>query len=111
MTVACYEVEWQRIKLRNKIHLSFLGCLDLCAVGNNALLQLYSHTIWFKDLNGDEYIPAIYDYVETNVGSGPGVAATSHAGQPRLRTLSAITRWWQRRDLGGRQRNRRSGRA
>ena len=70
VNVARYEAEWERRKLRNKIHLSFTGCLGPCAVGNNALLQLYGHAIWFKDLNGDEYIPAIYDYVEAMLEAG-----------------------------------------
>lgn len=59
-----YEAEWERRKIRNKLHLSFTGCLGPCATGNNALLQLFGQSIWLKDLNDDRYIPAIFDYIE-----------------------------------------------
>jgi YHS domain-containing protein len=67
---ALYESEWERRKLRNKLHLSFTGCLGPCAVGNNALLLLLGRPIWFKDLNDDALIPAIYDYVEAMLVAG-----------------------------------------
>ncbi len=70
VNVALYEREWERRKIRNKLHLTFTGCLGPCAVGNNALLQLYGQSIWFKDLNGDNYIPAIFDYAETMLEAG-----------------------------------------
>lgn len=65
-----YGDEWERRKIRNKIHLSFTGCLGPCAVGNTALLQLFGQSIWFKDLNGDQYIPMIFDYIETMLDAG-----------------------------------------
>jgi len=61
---ALYEAEWERRKIRNKLHLTFTGCLGPCAVGNNALLQLFGQSIWLKDLNDDSLIPAIFDYIE-----------------------------------------------
>lgn len=61
---ALYEAEWERRKIRNKLHLTFTGCLGPCAVGNNALLQLFGQSIWFKDLNDNNLIPAIFDYIE-----------------------------------------------
>lgn len=60
-----YEAEWERRKIRNKLHLTFTGCLGPCATGNNALLQLFGQSIWLKDLNDDSLIPAIFDYIET----------------------------------------------
>jgi YHS domain-containing protein len=70
VNVALYEQEWERRKIRNKVHLTFTGCLGPCAVGNNALLQLFGRSIWFKDLNGDEYIPAIFEYIEAMLSAG-----------------------------------------
>lgn len=61
---ALYEAEWERRKIRNKLHLTFTGCLGPCATGNNALLQLFGQSIWLKDLNDDSLIPAIFDYIE-----------------------------------------------
>ncbi len=57
-----YAQEWEDRKLRNKIHLTFVGCLGPCPIGNNAMLVIHGRSIWFKDLNDDLYIPMIYDY-------------------------------------------------
>ena len=73
VNVALYESEWERRKIRNKLHLTFTGCLGPCAVGNNVLLQLFGQSIWFKDLNDDSYIPAIFDYIETMLQAGQPV--------------------------------------
>lgn len=70
VNTALYEAEWERRKIRNQVHLTFTGCLGPCAVGNNALLQLFGRSIWFKDLNDDGYIPAIFDYVEAMLQAG-----------------------------------------
>ena len=70
VNTALYGDEWERRKIRNKIHLSFTGCLGPCAVGNNVLLQLFGQSIWFKDLNGDQYIPMIFDYIEAMLNAG-----------------------------------------
>src|SRR5438128_249728 len=70
INVELYNQEWERRKIRNKLHLSFTGCLGPCAVGNNALLLLFGQSIWFKDLNGDQYIPLIFDYIEAMLDAG-----------------------------------------
>ncbi len=70
VNIALYEREWEQRKLRNKLHLSFTGCLGPCAAGNNALLQILGRSIWFKDLNDDALIPAMFDYAEAMLASG-----------------------------------------
>lgn len=70
VNTALYEAEWERRKIRNQVHLTFTGCLGPCAAGNNALLQLFGQSIWFKDLNDDQYIPAVFDYVEAMLQAG-----------------------------------------
>jgi YHS domain-containing protein len=65
-----YQEQWEGRKIRNKVHLSFTGCLGPCAVGNNALLQLFGQSIWFKDLNDDRLIPQIFDYIEAMLRAG-----------------------------------------
>jgi YHS domain-containing protein len=65
-----YQQEWERRKIRNQVHLTFTGCLGPCAVGNNALLQLFGRSIWFKDLNDDGLIPQIFDYTEAMLRAG-----------------------------------------
>ncbi|HEY3080152.1 MAG TPA: YHS domain-containing protein [Chloroflexota bacterium] len=61
---------WERRRIRNRLHLTFTGCLGPCAVGNNALLQLHGRSIWFKDLNGPEFAPRVFDYAEAMLAAG-----------------------------------------
>ncbi len=60
--------------VRNKVHLTFTGCLGPCAVGNNALLQLYGGSIWLKDLNDPSLAAAVFDYIETMLAAGDVLA-------------------------------------
>src|SRR5689334_10866457 len=55
--LALWSEEWERRRIRNRLHLTFTGCLGPCAVGNNALLQLFGRSIWLKDLNDPALIP------------------------------------------------------
>ena len=43
-----YQAEWERHRLRPRLHLSFTGCLGVCTVGNNALLLILGRPIWLK---------------------------------------------------------------
>ena len=65
-----YAQTWDDHKLRTKIHLSFVGCLGPCPIGNNAMLMIHGRAIWFKDLNDDRFIPMIYDYIDAMVQAG-----------------------------------------
>ena len=65
-----YSQAWEDHKLRNKVHLTFVGCLGPCPIGNNAMLQIHGRSIWFKDLNEDCFIPMIYDYVDAMMTAG-----------------------------------------
>jgi YHS domain-containing protein len=56
--------EWERRRIRNRLHLTFTGCLGPCIAGNNAMLQLHGRSIWFKDLNSADLIPKVFDYAE-----------------------------------------------
>jgi cobaltochelatase CobN len=62
--------EWERRRIRNRLHLTFTGCLGPCAVGNNALLQLHGRSIWFKDLNGPEFAGLVFDYAQAMLAAG-----------------------------------------
>ncbi len=70
VNVGLYEGEWERRKIRNRLHLTFTGCLGPCAVGNNAMLQVLGRSIWFKDLNDDRLIPRVFDYAEAMLQAG-----------------------------------------
>ena len=40
------------------------GVPRACIAGNNALLQVFGESIWFKDLNAPELVPMVFDYAE-----------------------------------------------
>lgn len=67
---ALYESQWQDRGLRPSVHLTFVGCLGPCPVGNNAMLQIFGRSIWFKDLNDDALIPLIFDYIAQALQAG-----------------------------------------
>jgi cobaltochelatase CobN len=60
-----YHHEWDRRRLRSKVHLTFTDCIGPCAVANVAYLQIDGHSVWLHSL-GDEpsLIGALFDYVE-----------------------------------------------
>ena len=62
--------EWERRRIRDRVHLTFSGCLGPCAVGNNALLQIHGRSIWFKDLNDPSLAAKVFDYVEAMLAAG-----------------------------------------
>ncbi len=59
-----YHTEWERRRLRNKIHLSMGGCLGPCALSNVVLLFFAGRDIWLHSVKGAEHVLAIYDYIE-----------------------------------------------
>jgi YHS domain-containing protein len=67
---ALWGQEWERRKIRTRLHLTFTGCLGPCAVGNNALLQILGRSIWLKDLNDPALIPAVFDYAQAMLDAG-----------------------------------------
>lgn len=62
--------EWERRRIRNRLHLTFTGCLGPCIAGNNALLQLYGRSIWLKDLNDPHLVPAVFDFAQKMLDEG-----------------------------------------
>ena len=62
--------EWERRKIRNRVHLTFTGCLGPCTVGNNALLVLHGRSIWLKDLNHPDLAFMVYEWIEDMLRMG-----------------------------------------
>lgn len=62
--------EWERRRIRNRLHLTLSGCLGPCAAGNNALLQVHGRSIWLSDLNDAALIPAVFDWAEAMLAAG-----------------------------------------
>ncbi|WP_236600229.1 (2Fe-2S) ferredoxin domain-containing protein [Ktedonobacter sp. SOSP1-85] len=67
-----YHHEWERRRLRNKVHLTFSACLGPCSLANVALLIFDGTTTWFHSLNTAEQILALYEYIEKRLlGDAP----------------------------------------
>lgn len=67
---AVWSDEWEKRRLRNRVHLTFTGCLGPCEVGNNVLLQIHGRSIWFKDLN-ERHLPGrVFDFIEATLAQG-----------------------------------------
>ena len=79
---ALWAEEWERRGIRHRLHLTFTGCLGPCIAGNNAMLQIFGRSIWLKDLNEPELIPAVFNYAEEMLTAGtvlpPPDALTGH---------------------------------
>ncbi len=60
-----YYTEWERRKLRHKVHLNHAGCLGPCALANVILLLFDGRPIWFHSVNSDRLILAIFDYIDS----------------------------------------------
>ncbi len=65
-----YHDEWERRRLRNKIHLSMGGCLGPCSLSNVVLLLFAGQDIWFHSVKGEAQVLAIYDYIEAMLAAG-----------------------------------------
>jgi len=59
-----YYNEWERRKLRNRVHLNHAGCLGPCALANVAMLIFDGRPIWFHSVNSEHLIIATFDYIE-----------------------------------------------
>jgi cobaltochelatase CobN len=59
-----YHTEWERRRLRNKVHLTFTACLGPCALANVVLLFFDGQPVWFHSLNSEDLVLALYDYLE-----------------------------------------------
>ncbi|PLS80198.1 MAG: cobaltochelatase subunit CobN [Chloroflexi bacterium] len=64
-----YHTEWERRKLRNRVHLNMGGCLGPCPLANVAMLLFDGRPIWFHSLNDQALIVALYDYVEAMIAA------------------------------------------
>lgn len=59
-----YHQEWERRRLRNKVHLTIGGCLGPCPLANVVLLLFDGRAIWFHSFNSERQVLALYDYIE-----------------------------------------------
>ncbi len=62
--VDLYHQEWERRKLRNRVHLTQGGCLGPCPLANVALLLFDGRSIFFHSLDTEQQILALFDYID-----------------------------------------------
>jgi cobaltochelatase CobN len=68
--LALLQQEWERRKLRNRVHLTTGGCLGPCELANVAMLLFDGHPVWFHSFHTPEQVLALYDYIEAMLGAG-----------------------------------------
>jgi cobaltochelatase CobN len=56
--------EWERRRLRNKVHLTMGGCLGPCPLANVVMLLFDGRSIWFHSFHTEGQVRALYDYIE-----------------------------------------------
>ena len=59
-----YHNEWERRKLRNRVHLTIGGCLGPCALANVVMLLFDGRALYFHSMNREDLVLALYDYIE-----------------------------------------------
>ena len=60
-----FHAEWERRRLRSKVHLTFTACLGPCAVANVAYLQIDGRSLWLHSLDDDPKLVAmLFDLIE-----------------------------------------------
>lgn len=62
---ALFHNEWERRKLRSRVHLTIGGCLGPCPLANVVMLNFAGTSLWFQSFNTDWQVLALYDYIES----------------------------------------------
>ena len=65
-----YHAEWERRRLRNRVHLNQAGCLGPCPLANVTMLLLDGHSTFFHSMNAEWQVLALFDYIEEQVAAG-----------------------------------------
>lgn len=76
-----YHEEWERRKLRNKVHLNMGGCLGPCPLANVCMLLFDGVSVFFHSMNSERLIVALFDYIEGLVSAGRYVPPTGELGE------------------------------
>ena len=66
-----YHQEWERRRLRNRVHLTQSGCVGPCTLANVALLLFGGREIWFHSIT-DERRAGHHRYRRLHRGHGTG---------------------------------------
>ena len=69
MPAELYHNEWERRRLRNRVHLTIGGCLGPCALANVVQLVFGERIVFFHSVNDEATVLALYDYIEQMVAT------------------------------------------
>jgi cobaltochelatase CobN len=75
-----YHAEWERRKLRNKVHLNMGGCLGPCPLANVCMLLFDGVSVFFHSMNSERLILALFDFIEQLVAAGRYVPPEGELG-------------------------------
>ena len=76
-----YHAEWERRRLRNRVHLNQGGCLGPCVLANVVMLVVDGRPVWFHSVNDREIVGAIFDFAEgllEDINTPPPVVLQPH---------------------------------
>lgn len=73
-----YHQEWERRRLRNRVHLTIGGCLGPYALANVVMVLFDGRRAWFDSMSTEAQVMALYDWIEGLVR-----ASSSHHRQRR----------------------------
>src|SRR5262249_53786612 len=59
-----YQHEWERRRLRNRVHLTIGGCLGPCALANVVMVLFEGRQAWFHSMSRAEQVLPLYDWIE-----------------------------------------------
>jgi len=90
-----FHQEWERRRLRNRVHLTIGGCLGPCALANVVMLLFDGRQVFFQSVNSGAIALALYDYIEALLGS-----ETDLSPPPLLAPLRFTASTWQARSDG-----------
>src|SRR5262249_6137283 len=62
--------EWERRRLRNKVHLTLGGCLGPCPLANVIMLLFDGRPLWFHSFTEPGHVTALFDCVEAMLAAG-----------------------------------------
>ncbi len=65
-----HHAEWNRRKMRNRVHLNEAGCLGPCPLANVTMLLLDGRTTFFHSMDHEWQVTALWDYIEQQVDAG-----------------------------------------
>ena len=65
-----HHAEWERRKMRNRVHLNEAGCLGPCPLANVTMLLLDGRTTFFHSMDHEWQVLALWDYIEQQVEAG-----------------------------------------